>query len=152
MAGCMKLLPPLLCMLAWVGSVDFAFAQKPTSSSHGMADPTRPPAELTTPFDSAAVGDGKSVAASGGLQTVILRKGVKPMAVINGETVWLGGKLGDARLVRLSETEAELDGPNGKEIMRITPSVEKKIIQKQKVIPNQSRGRAKHVSKKTNQN
>ena len=147
MARCMKILPCLLYMLVGVGTVDLVFAQKPPSLPV-MADPTRPPAELTAPVaDSAAGADGKPVAASGGLQAVILRKGAKPMAVINGEVVSLGGKVGDARLVKISETEAELDGPNGKEVMRMTPAVDKKITQKPKVVPNKIRGRAKHASK-----
>lgn len=146
MVGGMKLLPCLLYVIVGGGTANFVFAQKPPSLPV-MADPTRPPAELTAPVaDSVAGADGKPVAASGGLQAVILRKGAKPMAVINGDVVSLGGKIGDARLVKISETEAELDGPNGKEVMRMMPTVDKKISRKPKVVSNIIRSRSKHES------
>ena len=139
MVGGMKLLPCLLYVIVGGGTANFVFAQKPPSLPV-MADPTRPPAELTAPVaDSVAGADGKPVAASGGLQAVILRKGA-------GDVVSLGGKIGDARLVKISETEAELDGPNGKEVMRMMPTVDKKISRKPKVVSNIIRGRSKHES------
>ncbi|MDP3032546.1 MAG: hypothetical protein Q8N33_10760, partial [Rhodocyclaceae bacterium] len=56
-----------------------------------LADPTRPPAAIN-----AAAGDPANAAIydSSGLQSVILRKGGKPAALINGSVVELGGKVG----------------------------------------------------------
>jgi len=86
-----------------------------------LADPTRPPAA----FDASPAAASAPSAASG-LQAVIMRPGRKPLAVINGSTVLLGGKLGDATLVHLSESEAVLQGPSGREVLRLTPGAEVK--------------------------
>lgn len=101
-------------------------ARGEAASAPATADPTRPPAML-------GEGDSKEEAKSSepppaGLQTVILRKGSKPLAVINGQTVELGGTVGDARLVSLGETEAVLQGPNGKEVLRLLPGAERKAV------------------------
>ena len=150
MAGCMRFLSCLMLLVGSIGISD-ANAEKTPLPSPTMVDPTRPPDELTVKPESSSGNDGKPAPANGGLQTIIFRKGAKPMAVINGEIVYLGGKVGEARLVRLGETEVELDGPNGKEVMRMTPAVEKKIILQPKVVPEQKRSkRVKHASKNIN--
>lgn len=87
-----------------------------------LADPTRPPAQALE----AAPATAAAGPAASGLQAVIMRPGRKPLAVINGSTVVLGGKLGDATLVRLSESEAVLQGPGGREVLRLTPGAEMK--------------------------
>jgi len=148
MAGCLKLLLRLLCTAALVGTVNLGNAQNATSSaSSALADPTRPPAAMTASEGPSA--DVKAIATSSGFQAVVLRKRGGKLAVINGETISLGGKLGDARLVSLSETEAVLEGPNGKEVMQMTPGIEKKMKRKQKISAKRRGGRAKHVPKKT---
>jgi MSHA biogenesis protein MshK len=58
---------------------------------------------------------------------VLTPKKGKPTAVIGGQVVPLGGFVGEARLVRLSETEAVLEGPEGIERLYLTPDVEKKM-------------------------
>ncbi len=65
--------------------------------------------------------------ANSGLTSVMVPKKGKPMAVIGGQLVPLGGMVGEARLVRLSETEAVLEGPEGTERLYLTPDVEKKM-------------------------
>ena len=86
-----------------------------------ISDPTRPPTSVVEPTATLP-----SAGVSGaGLQTVILRKGNKPVAIINGMTVELGGKVGESRLVKLSESEAVLQGPNGREVLRLIPAAEK---------------------------
>lgn len=91
-------------------------------SDASLPDPTRPPMAVSEPV--AASPEGGALPPSG-LQTIILGKGHQPMAVINGVTIQLGGKVGDATLVRLSESEAVLQGPSGREILYLTPGVEK---------------------------
>lgn len=93
------------------------------SSAQGQAlgDPTRP---ANAPAAVAATGGGEATAS--GLQTIIRRKGAKPAAVINGEYVALGGKIGDARLVKIGEDSVLLQGPEGREELRLYPGVEKK--------------------------
>jgi MSHA biogenesis protein MshK len=57
---------------------------------------------------------------------VILKRQGKPAALINGEVVELGGKVGAATLVKVSEDAVVLKGPDGEEILRLIPSAEKK--------------------------
>lgn len=89
-----------------------------------LADPTRPPAAIN-----AAAGDPANAAiyGSSGLQSVILRKGGKPAALINGSVVELGGKVGEARLIRINEDKVVLRGPQGDETLRLIPAAEKKV-------------------------
>jgi MSHA biogenesis protein MshK len=93
-------------------------------STHAqLADPTKPPPSLSAP-----TGDTpNSPAASSGLQSVILRKSGKPAALINGEIVELGGRLGEARLIKVMEDAVVLRGPEGDETLRLTPAAEKKV-------------------------
>jgi MSHA biogenesis protein MshK len=86
-------------------------------------DPTRPPA--------AWLGQGGAVTtASGGprLQSVLMPERGKPVAVIAGQTVPLGTMFGAARLVRLTEREAVLHGPDGVTRLYLTPDVVKQMI------------------------
>lgn len=100
-----------------VGAGNFGHAQ----SDSLLSDPTRPPLTIVEPETTS----GEGFPPSSGLQTVILGKGRKPMAVINGMTVELGDKVGDATLVKISESEVVLRGPSGKETLFLTPGVEK---------------------------
>lgn len=90
--------------------------------SPALDDPTRPPASV--------VGADGSASASGsiGLTSVMLPKKGKATAVIDGQVVEIGGQVRDARLVRVSETSAVLEGPGGIERLYLTPDVEKKMI------------------------
>ncbi|PKO37634.1 MAG: MSHA biogenesis protein MshK [Betaproteobacteria bacterium HGW-Betaproteobacteria-6] len=92
------------------------------------ADPTRPPAAWLAPADVAA---GSGDDASGGLrlQSVLMPHGGRPVAVIGGQTVPLGGRIGGATLVRLSEREAVLKGADGVTRLYLTPDVEKHMIE-----------------------
>jgi MSHA biogenesis protein MshK len=88
-----------------------------------LADPTQPPASVLGP-DGLPVADG----GSSGLTSVMLpKKGGRPTAIIDGRVVTVGEMVGMARLVRLTETEALLEGPEGVERLYLTPSVEKKM-------------------------
>jgi MSHA biogenesis protein MshK len=84
-----------------------------------LRDPTRPPASMGESVPDADVVSGPV------LQTVIIPAQGKPMAVISGKTVPLGGKFGDSRLVRLTEREAVLVGPTGTEHLLLTPGADK---------------------------
>lgn len=112
MAGRVKRLLPLLALLGWSGA---ACAQ--------LADPTRPLVDGGLP--GAGVPAGGTAAT--GLQSVILRKNGKPAALINGEIVELGGKVGEYRLIKVSEDAVVLKGPGGEETLRLMPAAQKKI-------------------------
>ncbi|MBP9219340.1 MAG: hypothetical protein KBF29_10935 [Sterolibacterium sp.] len=124
-----------LRIVAWccVGGLASLVHAESTGPAAVGPDPTRPPALLTTPEPAVTEGGSgvaEGEAAASGLQTIILRRsaGKKPMAIINGQAVELGGAVGEVRLVKLSETEAVLQGANGKEVLKLTPGVERKNV------------------------
>ena len=90
-----------------------------TATAQGLADPTRPPAALAVP--------GSAAAASGGpvLQSVMMSPGRK-VAMISGQMVALGGRYGSARLVRLTDSEAELRDGAETIVLSLYPQVEKR--------------------------
>lgn len=91
----------------------------PLAARAQLADPTRPPV-------GAREAGGEPGAPTGPvLQSVLIPKNGRPLAVIDGQQVRLGERYGESRLVKLSEREAVLDGPNGSERLRLTPDVEK---------------------------
>lgn len=91
----------------------------PGFAQTGLADPTRPPAVFQSE-SAAAQTPGVPV-----LQSVLLPKKGRAMAVIGGQPVFLGGMYGESRLVRLTEREAVLEGPGGVEHLPLTPGIEK---------------------------
>lgn len=92
------------------------------------SDPTRPPEGWGLP-EAASKGEIKGQLR---LQSVLLpQQGGRPVAVIGGRTVALGGRLGDLTLVSLNEREAVLRGPEGLLQLFLTPDVDKQIISPQ---------------------
>lgn len=91
----------------------------PAAAQSGLADPTRPPLGMAS--DAPAPGE----AVGSLLQSVMIPKKGKPMAVIGGQQVPLGGMYGDRRLISLSERQAVLEGPAGTELLYLTPGIEK---------------------------
>lgn len=104
---------PLLMVMVMMAMLAVAPAK-----GQGLTDPTRPPASLADP---------SAVAEPGGpvLQSVMLSPNRK-VAVISGEMVALGGKYGDARLVKLTETEAVLQSGRETTVLRLYPQVVKR--------------------------
>lgn len=82
-----------------------------------LPDPTRPPASLATL--GAAVGVGP---APTGLQSIIISKD-RRAAIIDGETVELGGKHGDAKLIAVNEGAVVLQGAKGRQVLTLFPDV-----------------------------
>ncbi|MBX9810858.1 MAG: MSHA biogenesis protein MshK [Burkholderiales bacterium] len=89
-----------------------AFAQ-------AMADPTRPPTEY------AEAESGAPAAAGPVLQSVMITPTLKA-AIINGEMVKLGGQFGNAKLVKVSESEAVLKSGDETQVLKMYPGVEKR--------------------------
>jgi MSHA biogenesis protein MshK len=85
------------------------------------SDPTRPPAALlsTTPGGDA---QGGSL-----LQSVMITP-TERSAIIGGESVKQGGKYGDARVVKITETEVVLRSSTGTETLHLYPGVEMKPV------------------------
>jgi MSHA biogenesis protein MshK len=90
----------------------------------GLADPTRPP-------NAAAAPQGGDEQAAGGkqLQSVLLSGGRK-LAVIDGNVVPLGGTFGDARVVRITETEVVLKTGEETETLKLYPGVDKQAVKR----------------------
>ena len=92
-----------------------------------LPDPTRPPIGTTAGIaatgapGAAEEGAGQNVRQ---LNSVILRPGFKPRALISGEWVELGQKSGDAKVVKISSHRVELRGPQGREVLALNPDVD----------------------------
>lgn len=90
-----------------------------------VADPTRP---ADAPM---ADGSSSNTGNSLGLQAIIVRPGKgRSTALIAGQTVRLGSKVGEKRVVKIAENEVVLQGDNGQEILRLTPSIQKNPVAK----------------------
>ena len=103
-----------------------------------VPDPTRPAGNLVA----AEASGGVSAPVESGVQTVILRPGGKSAAVINGQYVVVGGKFGDKRVLRISESEVVLKGESGREVIKILPSVEKTPARKTAATAQRTTGTA----------
>ena len=84
-----------------------------------LTDPTRPPARLTPPPSEAAAPE----AAEPVVESVIIAPGVRA-AVINGQRVRLGDRLGEARVVRITEREVALETGKRVDVLRVYPQVQ----------------------------
>lgn len=103
--------------------VSLLLAAVPPLAALAEADPTRPPPAYVegAPADPA----GASGSGAPALQSVILPAGGgKGAAVINGQLVRVGGRIGDSRLIRVTGNEAVLSGPQGIQRLSLTPDVE----------------------------
>ena len=109
--------------LVWLACGLAAFlAPMPAWAQSPLADPTRPPTGVPGAMNSDEAAGGPV------LQSVLIPRQGKPLAVIDGHTVRLGQRYGDARLVRVSEHDVVLDGPEGIERLQLTPGIEKTNI------------------------
>lgn len=88
-----------------------------------ITDPTRPAGADVSPTGTPGAA-GQNTA---GLQSIVHRKGSKPYAVINGETVRLGGKVGEARVIKITDSTVILKSANGQETLSLTPGIDKQI-------------------------
>ena len=82
-----------------------------------LPDPTRPPASISAP--ATAMG---AEAIPTGLQTIIISR-KRRAAIIDGETVELGGKHGDAKLIAVYEGSVVLQGAQGRQVLTLFPDV-----------------------------
>ena len=100
----------------------FAFCLLPFSSANAdemLRDPTRPPPGVYAAEDGAEIETGPV------LQSVRVAQG-RYTAVISGETVRVGSRYGDARVVRIRETEVVLKTGNSLQTLKLFPDVEKR--------------------------
>ncbi len=92
-----------------------------------MVDPTRPPPP------GMMAGVGTAAGFSGPLlQSVIITPSGRS-AIIGGERVKLGGKYGDAKVIKISEGEVVLHSASGNETLRLYQDIEMKPVRKSAV-------------------
>ncbi|MDQ1830325.1 hypothetical protein [Massilia scottii] len=105
----------LLCMAALALQAAAATAQP-------LADPTRPPARFTIPAGSPADAPAAPVAnALPQLQSVLIAPGGRHVAVIDGQTVRLGGLFKGARVAQMTQTEVVLVDGTRRRVLRLYP-------------------------------
>jgi len=97
------------------------------SLAQALTDPTRPPTE-PLPSDAAAA---PADASKPRLQTILISP-TRKLAVIDGQTVALGQRFGDARLVSISETAVVLKRGDRAETLRLLPGELEKSAHKDK--------------------
>ncbi len=90
----------------------------PRSLAQGLNDPTRPPLGIP------GAGAFDPALSSSPAQVVIVSKD-RSQATINGRTVSLGGRYGDATLVRISDEEIVLQRREATEIIKLYSSVQR---------------------------
>ncbi|MBI5658366.1 MAG: hypothetical protein HZC43_02185 [Nitrosomonadales bacterium] len=107
-----------------------------------LPDPTRPPAEISAPSAPAAAPQ------ESGLQSVIISPS-RRAAIINGQMIGLGAKLGDAKLVEVNESGVVLQGPQGRRALALFPGVElkKKAAPPERKNPERKNKNAKRAAK-----
>jgi len=93
------------------------------ASAQSLGDPTQPPAVLATP-GGAAVAPDPSEPAALQLQSILVSReaGGRRIAVINGEVVRPGAKIGDAVVVSVGENTVVLRRGKSKETLRLFPA------------------------------
>jgi|GEM_PF-1723485 len=114
-----------------VVKIIFAFSIAP-AAAQSLPDPTRPP-QFVAPTATAAE------ALSPQLHSVLVPVHGKPVAMIGGVAVSVGDKVGDAKVTRISETEVVLRGPEGEQVLRMTPGVDKQTIATPQVAPRSAK-------------
>lgn len=114
----------LLCCLVTSIAAAQANAAEPGAAPRekGLADPTRPP------YGGSALAGSDAPAAGPELQSVLISS-TRKVAVINGQTVPLGGKFRDATVTRITASGVELRNGSQVEMLRLFPQVEKKSLQ-----------------------
>ncbi len=94
------------------------------SHAQALVDPTRPPNASAASAPAGAAGP-----AAMQLQSVLISPGRK-VAVINGETVLVGGHFGDATLVRIEATRVTLRRGDELEVLGMYTGIEKKTVRR----------------------
>jgi MSHA biogenesis protein MshK len=87
-----------------------------------LPDPTRPAIDLNDTGSGGAVVEVAPEEASRGLQSIIISPQYRA-AIINGETVQLGDKAGDSRLVEVRENSVVLENSQGRRVVELFPKV-----------------------------
>lgn len=116
-----------------------------SQTAGALPDPTKPAPAFSSPVDTAAT-QGAAVSR---LSSVMLpQRGGRANAVIDGQLLRVGEKLGEATLVRVTESTAILEGPAGRETLYLTPDVTKTPAVTKTPIVSRTVGRASAKEKR----
>lgn len=99
-----------LCLLAVTASV----------MAESLVDPTRPPAALNP-----ALANASAAYTGPALQSVLVSRGRK-VAIIDGKEVRVNEKFGDARVIRITETEVVLRSGKNVQTLKLFPDMDKR--------------------------
>ena len=91
--------------------------------AQALIDPTRPP---SAPIGLTAV---QEEVTGTQLQSILFSSGRK-VAVINGIMVPLGGMVGEARVVKITETEVVLKKGEETEVLKMYPGIDKRPVKR----------------------
>jgi MSHA biogenesis protein MshK len=80
-----------------------------------FADPTQPPAAR-------AAGEGSEAPAGPRIESILIAPD-RRLAVINGQQVTIGSRVGSAAVVRITETEVVLRGAEGEQTLKLFPEL-----------------------------
>jgi MSHA biogenesis protein MshK len=109
------------------------------AAAQSMPDPTRPP------FVARSTATGPAAPAEAPvpvLQSILIAKD-RRMAIISGQRYDVGDRIGDARIIRISETEVLLRSGASQTTLRLFPQVLKRTVG-----PRPGHGAAPHQNKK----
>lgn len=95
--------------------------------AQGLSDPTRPPGVAGSAPQSGAIDE---VPAGGPQLQSVLISPSRRIAIINGSTVSLGGMVGEAKVVRISQTEVVLRRGAETEVLKMYPGIEKQATKR----------------------
>lgn len=87
-----------------------------------LPDPTRPPASIFAPNAGAGAGREATENQSSGLHTIIISE-TRRAAIIDGQTVELGGVHRDAKLIEVNEGGVVLQRAQSRQVLTLFPGV-----------------------------
>jgi MSHA biogenesis protein MshK len=122
MAGGVKSAAYCLIVLAAVSAAAGARAQV-------LTDPTRPPAALSAPAATSGSPSAQDEITGTQLQSILISSSRK-VAVINGTMVPLGGMVGEARVVSITETQVVLRKGEETEVLMMYPGIDKRPVKR----------------------
>jgi MSHA biogenesis protein MshK len=109
-----------------IGAALFAalWLATPAAQAQSLGDPTRPPGA------GAGWQAAEDVAPAGKQLQSVLLSGGRKLAIIDGTLVPLGGMLGEARVVKISESEVVLKTGEETETLKLFPGVDKQPVKR----------------------
>ena len=113
------------------------------AGAQGSPDPTRPPQSVEAM--------GQDFPATGPVLQSIMISPTRRSAIIGGQLVVLGQKYGEAKLVRVTESEVTLVQGKETTVLRLFPGIDKKMIAAAPVGPAAARKKTKSQTKSREQ-